>query len=105
MLPAITWGWTSSSYGAFQEPIFCHGICCAPPEYHEAQMVLAPAKAPVNVTVADKVTLPPVAVTATLEAAILHWLLESVPPPPADSCPLNAVPASLVRSKRLVGGS
>ena len=66
-------------------------------------MVLAPAKAAVKFTVADTVTLLAVVETETLEAAMLHWLLESVPAPPGVSC-ARAVPASLTRSTRFDSG-
>ena len=90
--------------GAVHDPIFCQGVCRAPPEYQEAQMVLAPAKAAVKLTVAETVTLVAVGEIETLFPAMLHWELESVPTLPGVSC-VMAVPASLTRSKRLVGGS
>src|SRR5258706_243323 len=90
--------------GAVQAPIFCQPPCCPAGEYQEAQMVLAPAKAAVKLTVAETVTLLAVVETETLLAAMLHWELESVPTLPGVSCVMT-VPASLTRSKRLVGGS
>src|SRR5258707_618836 len=88
--------------GTVHEPIFCQLPCCWPPEYHEAQIVLEPANAGVNVTVADSVTL--LAVTATLVPAMLHWLLESAPLP-GVSLPAMAVPESSTRSTVFGGGS
>ena len=68
-------------------------------------MVLAPAKAAVKLTVAETVILLAVVEIETLEAAMLHWLLDIVPAPPGVSCPPMAVPVSLIRSTRFDGGS
>ena len=68
--------------GTVQEPIFCQPPCATPPEYQVAHTFFAPANVPLNVTVAATVIVLPENVADTVEAGILHWLLDSVALPP-----------------------